>query len=58
MGSALNLAVKGSQFVIQGAKGPARNVHARTRQPTPPGIPRASRPRNARSSRTTNPSER
>lgn len=47
MSSTLNLAAKGSQFVIQGAKGLSRNVHARTRQPTVPGIPRESRPRNA-----------
>lgn len=47
MGSALNRAAKGSQLVIQGAKGLSRNVHARTRQPTPPVIPRASRRRNA-----------
>lgn len=47
MSSALNLAAKGSQFVIRGAKGLSRNVHAMTRQPTVPGIPRESRPRSA-----------
>lgn len=47
MGSALNLAAKGSQFVIQEAKGLPRNVHARTRQSAPLGIPRASWRRNA-----------
>lgn len=47
MGSALNLAAKSSQFVIQEAKGLPRNVHARTRQSAPLGIPRASWRRNA-----------
>lgn len=39
MGSALNLAAKGSQFVIQGANSLAQIVHAGTRQPSPAAFP-------------------
>lgn len=56
MGSALNLAAKGSQFVIQGANSLAQNVHAGTRQPSPAGHSQSIAPAKCRASRAANPS--
>lgn len=55
MGSALNLAAKGSQCAIQGANSLARNMHARTRQPPPAGHSQSFEPVGRRASRTANP---